>query len=874
MLAVGTTMDARVGAAPAFDDPDQSQPFKAGTQVVFVYDAVSLLNLPVGSGITVKLYKGGWEKNQYLSTSKYYWRYEQEEVQSELVSANVLSLNVASGSKQEVTITAKEDFSHARIIFPTGLTLDLGGKKVYYAYVCDPPEVDHECNIRLTAPTAICDTENSFQVENSGEVEVTWEIVSQPGSATIDATGLITGMNASGDYVVKATSKEDGTCYQTTTITRGIEGLEDACDRPIYNTGTAPTYVLSNTTYGESGALLSVNAALSDPENILNGQLDDYATFTGGVRLVENDAIVGVRKTTGTFSDGVNKHRIGFVVETRSTGLGLNLLDMFNIRTFNNGARTYSHAVNENNVLSVNLIGSSKSQKIRFSIAVPADVEFNEFQLYLSGTLNVDISRMNIYYAFDEPMGATESDDASACADPLGCSGLLVSNTATGATINGNETNDIGVISVAKVTDNLSYLIDDDINSAVMVANTVSAGGTKFAIDLGRVFTPNQQVGIVMDNAAYLAGVGVGGWLKLETYLNGELCDTQTDWSVAGVNVIGYGDKSFLFMSPTKDYDEIRITIAGVLKALDFTKLYGVFVRNDADGDGIPDCRDDYSCSDELVLDEEATELNKDHDYAAAHLVLHRTLNKGEWHPIVLPVNLTGLQLRNAFGNHVKIATPAELIVGSVNTINFKSIELDESVLFNRGEFYLINAARDPDLVAGEYYDSKNDGRVSGPIYFIEGVDYVKAESEQPIADKLITERRNAPAHGGFMAAGEGQQVNVKGSYVYLDGSVNEKVPAKNYLYTEDGSLWVIDEASPMLGFRYYIEDLTTNGKDISYTVDGIVTGITQIAADRLNDELDHHVYTIDGRSIGIVDDLTQLPAGIYVIKGKKIKVN
>ena len=62
---------------------------------------------------------------------------------------------------------------------------------------------------------------------------------------------------------------------------------------------------------------------------------------------------------------------------------------------------------------------------------------------------------------------------------------------------------------------------------------------------------------------------------------------------------IGYGDKIYLLLNPTKSFDEIRIQTGTLVEALSGLKLYGLFVRNDADGDGIPDCEDENSCGPE-----------------------------------------------------------------------------------------------------------------------------------------------------------------------------------------------------------------------------------------------------------------------------------
>ena len=137
VISIGTSLDCRVGAVINRADPDQSVPFKAGSSVGFKISSASLLKLPVGAAATIQLYKGEWKEVKPL-LGKSYYEYEQKEVQKETIDGSVLSLKLISGDVQFPTITAKEDFSHVRITFLTGLQLDLGGTKALYAFISDP----------------------------------------------------------------------------------------------------------------------------------------------------------------------------------------------------------------------------------------------------------------------------------------------------------------------------------------------------------------------------------------------------------------------------------------------------------------------------------------------------------------------------------------------------------------------------------------------------------------------------------------------------------------------------------------------------------------------------------------------------------------
>lgn len=882
-------------------DPDQSQSFKAGSTVGFNYTTASLLSLDAATTVTIKLYSGQWVEKEKAVTHAKYWDFELTEVQSTTVSGTALKLGLVSAGNKDVNIVAQHDFSSAQIIL-TGL-LNVGGTNVHYAYVCDAPEAKHQCDIKLTADVNICASETSYQLANDGSVAVDWSIVDAPAGASpaVDANGLVTGLNAPGQYTVRGTSQADGSCYQDVVITRDAEGFEPDCDEPVVNDG-AELYALSDPNYitdSDGGRLLVLNEDIIHPENILNGQTADFATYRGGLSLAENVGIIGVKKLYGKFSSD-KPHRIGFIVEMRSTGLNLNAVSLFNIRTYNNGTETSSSVVSESNAVSLGLIGSQRYQKMRFAVTVPAGVEFNEFVLWKSGVLDLDINNLRIYYAFCEEITEEEAaSGATSCYNPLGCDGTLVSPETTGATLNATETKNIDVVGVATVIKNLSYLIDDDITTALSVTKTVNVGGGFVAaIDLGRTYTPNHEIGMIVDSKTYLASVDLGNWVTFELYKDGVATgDRQTDWKVLGVNAIGYGDKTYLTMHPTKEFDEIRITYANVVQALSFdTKLYGIFINSDRDGDGIADCRDSDSCADELVLDEEAYTLDKPRArYDNANLVLHRTLYNGVWNPVVLPVDINWLQFRNAFGNSARISAPESLEVipqapGSsklANSIVFKEVEQldsEDEIALLAGEFYLIMPDEDiiPDIIKGQSYTALNeaDGTVNGPIYFIPGVTYVKSEAEQPIENLEISTTGGVSPSRYRAVSGDEQVVVFEGTYVNLDGTVNETIPLNSYQYDTDG--WIratTDDTDEMRGFRFFIKNPTnTDGRPIVYEHEdengnNVVTGIDGIRSDLIEPTSDPNIYSIDGRILGRIIDRPNLPAGFYIINGKKVYV-
>jgi len=362
----------------------------------------------------------------------------------------------------------------------------------------------------------------------------------------------------------------------------------------------------------------------------------------------------------------------------------------------------------------------------------------------------------------------------------------------------------------------------------------------------------------------------------MTTYKNGvAMGDERTDWKALGVDAIGGGDKRLLVMQPKEDFDEVRIELSSALDVLDFIKVYGVFVRSDMDGDGVPDVMDDNSCMEELVLDEEATEaLHKEKNHTNARLVLHRNFTRGTeigdniWCSLVLPVSLTGLQVRNAFGNGVRLAKVEGLDDKNSNLLVFKRIDVpnnDNSAVIEPGVFYIIETVRTPDIEKEGTYETLKDGKINGEIYFIDGVDYnTDNETETKTTYKSTTDSHN---------------VTFNGTYRYYDGTLSDNpLLPKNIYAFSGGKLYHITNQAKMKGFRFYIEEGWNGGeqqaKPLSFMVDGEGGSTTDIiSAITENEAADGAIYDISGRKAGNASDIFSLAPGIYIMNGKKILV-
>ena len=592
--------------------PEPTVTFPAGSEVGFVYTNGSALDLALGNYIEVKVY------NTDGTT------------QTERVEAGVLALGVAEGGRMTSSVVADKEFYAFEIGFYASVNVNLGTINVHYGFVNEPAMVNHHCPINPSVDSEICDVQSTYQLLSNPSLSVQWSLKSADpftdyaGESwpedlsqvvTVTPSGAVTfhdteDVTYSGVFVFEATSvgcTHSPKCTDIVTITRGSNlHNPQECSTPIIG----DDYALSEGPHEVDGSLLTIYKDIKDPENILDGDDDSYATYDKGISLASNLHIIGVKtkdgspfKLTDETPDAPKDKRIGFIISTDNTVLTADVLQFYVIRCYDkDGNKVYESPIEEANAVGVDLIGDSNTKKVRYSIAVPAldddgkPIEFSEFTLWTAGVLSLTIESLHIYNAFIE-------DEAAGCSDPLNCAEFITANS--GATA--YPMLPFQLASVAGAMEDLGNLIDMDENQETFFRyhNTVQAGsGLVVAVKLGKTVDYRHQIGIVMDDQTFLAGVKVGTWMTIETYYNGQPTgDKFDDWGVLGLNLIGYGDKRYLVNQPTRNFDEVRITFAGIADVLNSYKLYGLFIRGDKNLNGIPDCIDpDQDCAEDLKL--------------------------------------------------------------------------------------------------------------------------------------------------------------------------------------------------------------------------------------------------------------------------------
>ena len=864
VISAGLQLGASGYAQVIANKEKSTETFPAGTEAGFVYSAGAL----IGAGVTPVIYL--LDKNG-------------NEIYHKAIETTVLSVSVA-GSRKKVSIKAPKDFSGIK--FSCAGVEILNGISANYAFIVPKPiTAGHQCEMNPTASLDLCNCDSHYQLKWDKEnfPYVKWEPAENlPNGVTFDSTNNTLDFsetdsykNGTGEKVtvkMKLTNLAcENQCSQTITINYGGSTEQKPEDKKketvLYNADPAnPIYELG----GGTSAGINLLTFVKNSSNIISSKLNSYASFFGGVTI--GDAyICGVKKKNGKIFDETNarqngERQVGFVVTTK-TALQANVLNMFNVRLYNNGEEVKGGIVSS--AIAANLIGSQDTHKVRFSIKVPASTIFDEIRLYTSGVLGADLSVMNIYYAY--------TADADAVLDDPLEHAEVISFDNTNATINQARTQSIAVANLGNGLKDITNCIDSDPNNKTIFPTGVNAvGGSVLAIKLGVTATRNKQLVVVVNKEAFGLGVDVINALVVKTYNKGgkEPVETFSDWSILGANVITLGDKGYIFINPKSDYDEVVITQGEGVKALNNLAVYGLYLRNDKDGDGTPD--DDElaeDCKQDLVFQETVNLSEKSQKKYKENLTMYfqRSFVEGEWNSLIMPVNLTKAQFDEAFGSDAKLAKANKVYDSNGNLIiGFSLVEEDKnnanSAYLVANTPYIINISKKTALKGAITIDA---GTISGDIYKVDnslaagGVTftYDNDKATNPI-------EQNFPVDPAITTKWGMTDLKFIGSY-----NKHQDLVAGNYIWN-NGKLYLTKNNHWMKGYRCWLVptwsgSATGNAKLLSFGFgNGETTGINMPSMGNTTGST--KVYNLNGQR---VDNMLGVQPGIYIVNGKKVVV-
>lgn len=811
---------------------DNEESFPKGTEVGFKFNGFNLANLSVGSGIELTLFN---------KEDKQIGKYD--------ISNKLLGLGLIEDTKDgEVVMRAPADFSAAKIFFK-GTGLEIGGTKVNYAFVRMAPDAaSHHCPINATSSRDVSGSVNQFQLQHNKNVDVTWSVQSYPeGAADVEVvatTGLVSNLSLPGKYVFRATAA-DG-CYEETTLNYAPKYVaeEHGVNILVNKNGETPKYVLSDK-FG--GGLLQIFDGMKNKSAVLTTSLNDFTYRQPGVELAANKVLVGIKTADGSnFADGLNgnarafngKMKVGFVVSVKATGLDANVLKLYNIKLYNKGNEVTGDITTHWDAISAGLIGKEETRKMCLNVEVPAGCVFDEIVLYKTGVLSADLSQLNIYYAY-----VADADADNATINPV-YGAQVVSLQNTNASIDFANTKMVQVANIGNGYNELSNLIDESLDTYLTLPLGVNLGGSTISVNMGKVVDKGQQLVMVTQNLALGLGASLGEGLKLTTYLDGEKQEELTSWKVLGADVIGSKGDSYAVLNPTKSFDQVRITPVKALSALENLQIKGFALRTDMNDDGTLNGYDDL-----LVLDEDKT-LDVKKSYTGAKMLLRRTFTKSNdgakgWNSIILPVDMTAAQVKEAFGEGVQMAEFDRL---ENNWIKFSTVNVaGEDVVLKKNTPYIIYPTKEP---LGNYTYTIDGGVteiLDGPVYVANGIDYEDQTSN-------LTHTVNGI---GMTYTGSHSNSNtvVKDSYMFSKG---------NLVHT--------NKDHTVKAYRCWLKEDTPSGRMLMFSLKGNgmggTTGIQVIEENKQNTNTG--IYNLGGVRMN-TNDVNKLLKGVYIVNNKVV---
>lgn len=323
----------------------------------------------------------------------------------------------------------------------------------------------------------------------------------------------------------------------------------------------------------------------------------------------------------------------------------------------------------------------------------------------------------------------------------------------------------------------------------------------------------------------------------------------------------------------------------------------------------------------DLVLDEDNPDLKylteTIDEYKNCNLHLKRSFELNKWNTLILPVDLTYGQMKEAFGNEVKLA---ELYKLTPNSVRFKTVECnnDDDVMLEAYTPYIIKptkaAGQNPDYTTPRLLKAKNqywlDENV-GITYTEEGVarytggkvsikanhydipnvtldrNLLKANLDKHWVSTTTTSTTAPEADKNKMVC--------KGTMAktfYIKGSkgcfYEERDDLKGDYFMNKGTMYKVPDTKQygLKAFRCWFELTNTTdagnsispAKDVKLFINEIedeTTGIGDIITDPAFSHAAYQhdgVYNLQGQLVRQGTSLEGLPQGIYIVKGKKVK--
>lgn len=312
----------------------------------------------------------------------------------------------------------------------------------------------------------------------------------------------------------------------------------------------------------------------------------------------------------------------------------------------------------------------------------------------------------------------------------------------------------------------------------------------------------------------------------------------------------------------------------------------------------------------DLILDEDRDNLSylKDCDITYKNRVLHlnKTFVQDKWNSFVLPVSLNSYQVRQAFGADTRLAKLSHL---TSSEIQFQTIDMDDpnnDPVLEAYTPYIIFPSKIDTNVSPAYKASLSSTNgeskpqevvIKANHYDISNVTFkTNNENKNDLSnmntdDKTWTTKKmfsvggdgTMEAHGTFARTfGTNVTQDENGVYKFND---HEIISGRDNLigsyFFDKGNLYYSSKrVRGLRGFSCWFKPVAPSSSDnkLNLYIDGVVNGTTGIDEVAFGDEEPtgkavKGIYNMNGQLVSNGSDTTNLPAGMYIVNGKKCVV-
>lgn len=318
----------------------------------------------------------------------------------------------------------------------------------------------------------------------------------------------------------------------------------------------------------------------------------------------------------------------------------------------------------------------------------------------------------------------------------------------------------------------------------------------------------------------------------------------------------------------------------------------------------------------DLILDEDRDNLDylKDCSTTYKNTVLHlnKTFSKDKWNSFVLPVSLKRDQFRQAFGANARLAKLSGL---TSSEIQFQTVNMDAPDMTDNAEVlsaytpYIIfptkihtdntnvspaykakltkiNGESEPQevVIKANHYDIPN---VTFKTDATNNNDLTKMDTKTwTMKEVLSVTDGTMEAHGTFARTfGPNAPQDENGVYNFDNnyGIIGERDDLIGSYFFHNGNLYRSDKRQRGLrGFSCWFKPVNSSSAPASTKlnlyIDGVANGTTGIDEVAFGDEeptgkATKGIYNMNGQLVSNGSDTTNLPAGMYIVNGKKCVV-